>query len=630
VADSIDGRTEQELVAQGNVELRKRDAVLNADHLTYWQLDDEAEAVGNVKLTRDDDVMRGTKMRLRLDESQGYLDQADYSIRREIKRKPPQNATALTQLPDMLPEASYKPQITTGVGKAEKVDFEGEGQYRLTNATYSTCPAGENQDWYAEVGGLKLDYDREVGTGDDVKLVFKDTPILYSPWLSFSLNNQRKSGLLPATVGANTRTGFQYTQPLYWNIAPNMDATLTSKAMTKRGVQMIGDVRYIDFNYSGSSRFEYLPNDNVTKTNRYAYAIVHNQNFGAGLTGNVNLNGVSDSNYFTDLSTRITQVSQGTLVRQGSLTYNAGWWSANLLAQSYQTLQDPLAPIVPPYSRLPQLSVAALRPDLPYGVNFGLNAEYVKFSHPTNVVGTRMVLYPQLSLPLQTSAFFITPKIGVHSTSYSLERQAAGVPNQITRNVPIASVDTGVTYEREANMLGKCLTQTLEPRLYYVYIPNRDQSNIPVFDSALADFNFAQIFAENRYGGSDRIGDANQLTAAVTSRLIDPNTGVELVRAMLGQRYYFTGQNVTLNTSTNPTAETARTSRSADLLASLSGLIMPKTYVDTGWQYNPRDGRTERLNLTTRYQPEIGKVLNAGYRYTRDRPSCRCVVAGPV
>ncbi len=613
-ADNLTGTTDQTVVAQGNVELQQRDATLNADKVTYWQLDEETEAEGNVKLERPDGRITGPKMRMRIEESQGYFENPTYTIQRQIvvKQAGTQQALYKPLHPDMPDIYAPQKRTTTGTGTAERIDFEGEGQYRMKNASYSTCPAGDNQDWYAQVADLKLDYDREVGNGREAKVYFKGVPIMYTPSLSFSLNNQRKTGLLPATFGANSRVGVQYIQPFYWNIAPNMDATFSSRMMSRRGLQLNSQLRYVDYNYSGTSNFEYLPNDSVTGGSRYAYSILHNQNFGAGLTGGLNLNGVSDDTYFTDLSTRIAVISQGNLLRQGNLTYNAGWWSSSLTAQRYQTLQDLKNPITPPYARLPQVTLTALRPDLPYGAAFSLNGEYVSFSHPTNVIGQRTVLYPQLSLPMQTASMYVTPKIGIHATNYKLERQAAGVPDTISRQVPIFSVDSGVTFERDSSWFGRDMTQTLEPRLYYVYIPRRDQSKIPVFDTALADFNFAQVFSENRYIGSDRIGDANQLTAAVTSRFIDPNTGVELLRGMIGQRYYFSDQIVTLPT------EVRRTGRDADLLASLSGLVAPKTYLDSGIQYNPRDGRTERLNLSARYQPEIGKVLNAGYRYTRD------------
>jgi LPS-assembly protein len=262
---------------------------------------------------------------------------------------------------------------------------------------------------------------------------------------------------------------------------------------------------------------------------------------------------------------------------------------------------------------LPQATLSVVRPDLPGGLVFNFSGEFVNFGHPTLVEGKRILAYPQISLPLQTSAFFLTPKLGLHVTRYNLQDQGAGVPNQISRQMPIFSVDTGVVMERDVTWQGRSLTQTLEPRLYYVKIPYRDQSQIPVFDSGLADFNFAQMFSENRYVGNDRIGDANQITAATVSRLIDPATGSELVRAAVGQRFYFNSQQVTLPD------EVARTDRKTDLLATFSGQVMPKTYLDAGWQYSPSLHHTEVLNLGVRYQPEINKVINAGYRFTRDQ-----------
>ncbi len=299
------------------------------------------------------------------------------------------------------------------------------------------------------------------------------------------------------------------------------------------------------------------------------------------------------------------------------MSYGGPWYNAALNVQTYQTLQS----LAKPYQRLPQLTGSAFRYDLPLGLAFNMNAEYVNFDHPTDLVGKRTTLYPQLSLPLATAAFSLTPKVGVHSTHYELDGQnrpdavSAGwstVPATQSRAIPIFSVDGGFVMERDTDWFGKSLTQTLEPRAFYLFVPKRDQSNIPVFDTGIAGFNFAQMFSENRYAGGDRIGDANELTLAVTSRLLDPASGADLLRATLGTRYYFTDQYVTLP------GETARTERSADILATLAGQVLPHTYADIGWQYNPRDARTDRLTLGGRFRPEAGKVINAGYRYARD------------
>jgi LPS-assembly protein len=607
-ADHIAGKTDVEVVAEGNVDMRKRNSILQSDRLTYWQATDEVEAEGNVRLSRDGDRVQGPKMRMKMGESTGFFEQPEYNIRR-IK-----TGSAATLWTGTEPRLSA--DLTTGRGSATRMEFEGEGKYRLTDATYSTCTpaAGTDPDWFARTSDLRLDYDREVGTARNATLYFKGAPILYSPWLSFSLNNERKSGLLTPTAGSTSSGGVEFTQPFYWNIGPNMDATIAPRIMAKRGTLWNGEYRYLQPNYAGEMQGKYLPNDKLVHARRYSYSLTHRQTLAYGVGATLDLNGASDDTYFSDLATGSSQISQTNLLRQGTLSYSGGWWSANLLAQSYQTLQDPsLPPVAEPYRRLPQLTVNANRSDLPFGMNFAFSGEHVNFRSPTLVEGRRFTLYPQLSLPLQTEILSITPKIGLHSTRYSLDHQAAGTPDKISRSLPIFSVDSGVTFERDVNWLGTALTQTLEPRVYYLYIPVRDQSQIPVFDSALTGFDFAQIFGENRYGGGDRIGDANQATVMLTSRLLDPETGAETIRAAFGQRFYFSTQKVGLP------GEVLRSDRQTDFLGSFSGRILPKTYADLGLQYNPRLNQMERFNIGGRYQPDVGKVLNAGYRYTRDQ-----------
>jgi LPS-assembly protein len=241
-------------------------------------------------------------------------------------------------------------------------------------------------------------------------------------------------------------------------------------------------------------------------------------------------------------------------------------------------------------------------------LDLGLQGEFVEFSHPTLINGRREILYPTISAPYQTSFFYITPKIGYHTTSYALNDQNF---SSASRNLPIYSLDSGLTFERDTAFWGRSFQQTLEPRLYYVYIPFRQQDQLPNFDSALADFNLAQIFTENQFTGGDRINDANQLTAAITSRLIDPDTGDEQVRFTLGQRYYFKPQQVLLTPGTG-------NSQNSDMLAAFTGQITRRWFTDLGMQYSTISNRAERSNAVLRYQPEIGKVVNFGYRFTRD------------
>ena len=295
------------------------------------------------------------------------------------------------------------------------------------------------------------------------------------------------------------------------------------------------------------------------------------------------------------------------------MTYGTGWWSALARVQSFQTLQDPLAPITPPYRRTPQLQVNAQRPVV--GGDFSFLGEYVNFVHPSLVSGSRISLFPGFALPFTSASAYITPKVGVRFSEYDLRNNANNFNagnNTFSVTVPTFSLDAGVTYERDVSFGGGKFIQTLEPRLYYLKVPYRNQSAAPNFDTAIADLNLMQVFSDNSYVGGDRTSDANQLTVAVSTRMIQADNGQERLRGTLGQRFYFDQQRVTLN-STTP----ARTERS-DTVAALTTRLMDRLQMDASWQYNPTDGRTERTGVTVRYLPGLGKALNVGYQYNRN------------
>lgn len=613
-AHHISGLNEVEVIAEGAAEFQRATDTLRAERIVFNQDRNEVEAVGDVRLTTPDSAISGPRLRLQMTDSVGEFEAPAYALRHQPE---PLIVPALTMtgMPivskggKILAASGTKVErpAVTGSGTAARLEFLGEDKYRLSDATYSTCAPGK-RDWELAVGRLDLDYVAEVGEARDATVRFKDVPLFYAPWLNFPLSSQRKSGFLSPTIGSTSKSGLEMSVPWYWNIAPDMDATIAPRLMTRRGMQLNTEFRYLDPAYNGQVRAEYLPGDRLAGIDRYGYALTHAHNLGGGFNALLNVNGVSDDHYFSDLSTRMAQISQGNLLRQALLTYGGPWYGASLNVQSYQTLLDSSTP----YRRMPQLTATATRHDLPLGLTFDLSAEYVDFDHPTLVLGKRTIIYPQLTLPLATSAFWLTPKLGFHSTTYELDRQGV-LDDQYRRALPIFSLDGGLTLERPVEWAGRSYLQTLEPRAYYLYVPRRRQQDIPVFDTALTDFSYAQLFAENRYSGGDRIGDANHLTLALTSRLIDPATGADLVRAAIGQRYYFSDQSVTLP------GERPRTTHTADLVAALSGQVLPKTYADFGWQYNPEQNRTERLTLGMRYMPLSGRILNTSYRFTREQ-----------
>ena len=580
----VQGKADTYVEAEEDVELRKRGLRVNADTLRYDEVQETLDAKGSVRVQSDTGVVKGPDLHYKLSDSTGSMNTPAYAIGGAAQ----------------------------GQGVAEKLNFLSEDRYQLEKAKYSTCGIGQEA-WWIHASQLELDRSTNTGTGHNAWIEFKGVPILYTPYINFSLNNQRESGFLTPSFGTSNTRGVEFAAPYYWNIAPNYDATITPRIMTKRGLQLGGEFRYLQPTYAGEIHAETL-SDNVTKTTRKSFRINHAQNLGGGFSGNIDYQEVSDDNYFRDLSTLIAATSTTTLPHQANLSYGNGPFSANLLFQRFQILQDPITPIANPYERVPQLT-ATYRKLNAFGLADVLaNTEYVQFSHPTSVQGSRFTLNPSFSVPLTQAYGYITPKFGLHYTRYTLNQSqnTAHLPNT-TRTLPIFSLDSGLTFERESSLFGQALTQTLEPRIYYLYVPYKDQNQIPLFDSGESDFSFAQIFSENRFSGGDRISDANQATFALTSRFIESGTGLERLRASVAQRYFFSTPKVTISPTT-----AAPTDKTSDFLASIGGQISPAWSADAALQYNPNIGRSEKYNVGTRYNPEPGKLLNFNYRYTRD------------
>jgi LPS-assembly protein len=579
-ADRVQGHVDKELEAEGNVRLRRRGEAIFAEHLRYSFKDETVNASGNLRFERMGNIVEGETLSYDLTNETGVIDKPNYFI-----------------------------LDLNAHGTANRLTAQSRTQFRIDQATYTNCNVGDD-DWYLRVDKLDLDRSRDLGVARNATVVFKGLPVLYSPYLDFSLSGSRKSGLLAPSIGQTAQSGFEYTQPYYWNIAPNFDATIAPRLMTRRGALLNTEFRYLEPTFSGETRWEWLPDDRIRDETRYGYSVQHRQNFGHNFSGLVNYQGVSDDFYFTDLSDKIAVTSLTNLPREALLSYNGDWWNVNARVQKFQTLQDPLAPVIPPYERQPQITLYADRQATPF-LDFNVTGESVQFRHETLLNGRRDTLYPSISLPLETSYFSFTPKAGYHYTRYTFPDGQAGE----VRELPIYSVDTQLTFERDASYFGEKFIQTLEPRLYYVYIPFRPQDQLPVFDTAVADFNLAQIFTENQFVGGDRINDANQITAGISSRFIDARSGDEQARVIFAQRYYFDEQRVTLNTSPTPQPRTVDRS---DLLAAVTGRITKSFSTDVALQYNTSDEQFERTNLIVRYRPDVGKVLNLGYRYTRD------------
>ncbi len=586
-ADRLQSQDKRYVEAIGNVRARDLRNRFEADWLRYDKDTDELTARGHIMVAREEDTLHGEDLKLRIDDRIGSMNSLTFEIARIKGRK--------------------------GYGTAESLRFQGRDRYALSNATFSTCPA-DQQDWVLRARQLDLDYTNEVGSAHDVRVEYLGTPILYTPWVDFSLNDSRKSGFLSPSYGVSDKRGLELSVPWYWNISPDQDATLGARLMTRRGLELEGEYRYLAPTYKGQMAMTLLPNDRLTGEMRYHAALTHEQQLSPRVGARLTFEDVSDNTYFSDLTSQITQTSLVNLPRDAALSYNGGWWNALARVQGYQTLQDPAQPnlALEPYRRLPQILLNANRGDLPHGLKFDMSGEFVRFEHSdtAKAEGNRLHLYPSLSLPLETNYGYLTPKIGWDFTQYDLDRNPAA-PQTLSksRSLPILSVDTGVIMERDWNWRGKDYTVTLEPRAYYVAIPYEDQSGLPVFDSGSADLSLTRLFSENQFVGIDRVNDANQITLAVTSRFIEPETGLERLRVTLGQRYYFEDQRVALP------GFVPSGSNITDLLAQVSGQITDQWWVASSLQLNPDDGALVRANLGATYQVGPGRRINADLRF---------------
>jgi LPS-assembly protein len=610
-ADRIEGLGGTEVEAIGDAELRRGDTRLTADRIKYFADTDEVEATGNVRLRVAGDEATGPRLRLRIGDTTGILEQPTFRFgERAVKvRGERQRGPTLTADPG----TTARPQTYVETrGTASALRFGGDDEYRMTDASFTTCKPGQD-DWFIEAGEIDIDMGREVGTVRDARLTFMGLSTPRIPWFDFSLNNQRKSGFLPPVAGYQNTTGFDVALPFYWNIAPNYDATIVPRYMGRRGTQFLNQFRFLQPWATGELRYDFLPHDKgLDDEYRYALAANSNLNLGNGVTGLVNYTRVSDDNYFRDLSSRLSIATQIYLAQQGLLAYTApsGQWNAYANMQRFQTLQDPQNPVPIPYFREPQLVFNGLRQTLG-GLDAGLGAEYVNFTNNALVpTGARTTAYPYVSLPLVRSYGYVLPKIGVNARWYSLATPGTFTDTAITSTLPIASLDSGLFFERDARWFGADFVQTLEPRMYYLYVPYKDQSSIPVFDTTTTDLNFGQLFQENIFVGGDRIANANQLSLAITSRLVRPSDGQELVRAVIGQRYYFADQLVTIP------GQSVRDSSQTPLILGLGGRIAQNWSADLGVQYKFSGGQNvEKFTAGVRYSPAPAAVASLAYRY---------------
>jgi LPS-assembly protein len=495
-------------------------------------------------------------------------------------------------------------------GAADVLQISEDGTVELGDVRYTTCPP-DSEDWLLQADDIDLDTREGTGTARDVKLRFKGVPILYSPWLSFPITDARKSGVLTPELGSAGRSGNELRIPWYWNIADNYDATITPRLLSDRGLQVGSEFRYLTQRMDGIAQFEYLANDNLVNRNRHLVNFNHQALFDNGWRNLIDFREASDSNYFEDLGGSLSTSSITHLNRSVLFDFYGEHWTLFGRLQDYQTIDSAITPEDEPYRRLPQLAASGSWPDRALGMRYSVDSELVYFDRDVGVTGWRLDVAPQVEWPLERSGWFITPGALLEHTRYILEDTEPGQEESPNRTLPVASLDAGMILERSMNSAGD-LVQTLEPRVLYVHVPHRDQAGLPVFDTIVPDLNLVQLYRKNRFLGVDRIADTDQVSIGITSRILESDTGKEIISATIGQALYLSDQEVSLPGQQN------FTSASSDYIAEVRFPLYEHFNFDLGHQWGTGEDATTQSQARLQYRPDSDKILNLAYRFRRD------------
>jgi LPS-assembly protein len=564
-------------------------------------------------------------------------------------------------------KANFQLMDRNGRGFAKDIDVSPDGKVTLAQVRYTSCPVG-NEDWMLQASSLNIDSKAQEGVARNVTMRFKDVPIFYTPYISFPVGDERKSGVLFPSFGHSGSNGFELEVPYYFNLAPNYDLTLTPGLLTSRGVELAGQFRYLSSNSHGQIDTTFLPDDSQSHGNRSYLHFTDITDFKRGMRFDADIANVSDHNYFEDFAVGSDQTSVTFLERRADLLYYDDVWRIRGELQNFQTIDITVPSDERPYSRVPRIQANALWPILNSQFEFALDSEAVNFVREIGPTGARLNVAPELRWSSRGPGYFFEPAVGYDFTQYDLKNAAAlgiGTPSTPSRALPYARLDAGLVFERDAGSQGQ-RTQTLEPRVVYSYVPYRNQDSLPIFDTGLPDLNLTELFRTNRYVGEDRIGDANQVALALTTRLFDHVSGAQYLSATLGQIRYFsiprvglpvdaaeTGQALITIPGVNPLAlpgtalmnsrgqilsvfpgqyvsglpyqpiaaargQVLQAFPASDLVAEVALTAYKHISFNFDYLYNPYTSQTDKSEVSVQYRPDATRVVNLGYRFQQN------------
>ena len=583
-AMSLSG-SNSKFVYQDDVNLQQGDKFLTADKVTYLVDEEHATAEGNVNFVNGEVTLYSDDMETYLNNDQITLNQADYQFHGQ-----------------------------GGRGSAERIYDNGQDLYELNSSSYTACPPDDTT-WRLDATTFYIDKAEEVGSAYNAVLRVKDIPVFYFPYITYPLTDKRKTGLLFPSFEISETNGFTYSQPLYINIAPNMDATLTPTYLQNRGTKVAAEYRYLFDIGRGNLQAEYLANDRIREDDRYLFHWDHNVSFAQNWNFNATYNKVSDDYYFSDIDTPYGNRSDNQLLQTAQLSYRQEAWNSQLEVRSFQILGNGDTPHVV----MPKISFNVYQPIEWKSLQLDFYSEITRFDHNDSDVytGTRIHLEPKLSLPLYYNSIFINTELKYMVSFYeqslpdvNKEDWYDDLEESTARYLPSFKINSGVNFERDFAFMGNDYRQTLVPQVQYLYIPYQNQSEIGTYDTTSLQQDYYALFRDNRYSGYDRIADANQITLGISSSFLNSD-GKEKMRFAIGQNYYIESSKVHL--PENSDGETTDTQSS--VIGEFDMNFENNYFFHAGLEWDTDDNAIKRANSTFEKRWLYNTFAQLNYRY---------------
>ncbi len=585
--------TETKLYFNGNVSVQQGYRSVTADTVEIDRQNETAVASGNVTLREPGIVMTGSEIRYNSVSEQADLSHAQYVL--------------------------HDRQLS---GSAQALTRHADGNIAISEGAMTYC-APDDPSWVLHAESLTIDPEQGEGEAWGAKLKVEGVPVLYLPWVQFPIDSRRKTGLLFPDIGSDSRGGLDITQPIYFNLAPNYDALYRPRHIEERGLLHQGQGRWLsdragywEMNGGWIGDDERYQNANPTNnSDRWLFNTQHSGEFGPAWRTKIAYTRVSDPEYIRDLdNNRLSAQRQTALQQLGRVDWLGEDWQVRLDVERFQSLADDIRN---DYQKLPQIT-ARWRGDQNWmGVEPILLTQLSHFdSESVRVTGERLYMEAGLTMPNRWAYGFLTPTVKYRSVSYELDDFPLIEDDSPDAGSVMASLDGGLIFERQTSLFSSKVTQTLEPRAYYLYSEYEEQSGQPDFDSAELTFSYDQLYRDTRFSGHDRIDDADQLSLGVTSRFIDNASGNETLRASIGQIFYFRDRGVRLN-QIDPDLRESTSAIAAELALSPSR----KWQVRASILYDPSDSNFDAAYAQASFTPEHGKIFNLGYTLREPPPS---------